>query len=451
MRTNHRLVRLLLLTCVGCLGSWPGAAAQTREASLSLARAGKTEYVIVHARSPIPAESFAVEELATYLGRLSGATFRVLAETETLPAARRIFVGQTRFARAHGVRFAGLGEEEWVVRTVDSDLVISGGRPRGTLYGVYALLEQRLGCHWLDESTEVVPARPDLVVPPLRLQGQPAFWDRAISGGYYSLDGGLYTKDTAYRVRNRVNGSGSGGLGARHGFTIRLGPPGGCHTFGAYASEFPADHPEYLSMDARGKRVGAVDGSGPGGICLTHPEVRKLVLARLKGFIAGDRERAAKDGSPPARIFDISQNDNHWMCQCPSCKALSEREGSESGPLIDFINEIADGIRDLYPDVYVMTFAYSITQVPPKTLKPRDNVIIRVAELNAEWGRDADLFHPLTHPTNAGQLRRLQGWSPRTSPSGTTGFSTRPMTSSPLPTLPSPASRSTCAPSTGTR
>jgi hypothetical protein len=37
--------------------------------------------------------------------------------------------------------------------------------------------------------------------------------------------------------------------------------------------------------------------------------------------------------------------------------------------------------------------------------------MIRIAELNAEWGRDADLFHPLTHPANRAQFERLQGWS----------------------------------------
>ena len=90
---------------------------------------------------------------------------------------------------------------------------------------------------------------------------------------------------------------------------------------------------------------------------------------------------------------------------------MSQREGSESGPLVDFINAIADGIRPEYPDVYVMTFAYSITEKPPKTLKLRGNVIIRIAELNAEWGRESDLFHPITHPVNKAQLERLQGWS----------------------------------------
>ncbi|MBM4047810.1 MAG: DUF4838 domain-containing protein, partial [Planctomycetes bacterium] len=141
------------------------------------------------------------------------------------------------------------------------------------------------------------------------------------------------------------------------------------------------------------------------------PGVRRLVLGRLREFIAADRERAAKTGFPPPQVYDISQNDNHWMCQCPDCAAMSEREGSESGPVIDFINAIADGIRPDHPDLFVQTFAYSITEKPPKTLRPRDNVIIRIAELNAEWGRESDLFHPITHKTNRAQLERLQGWA----------------------------------------
>ena len=71
----------------------------------------------------------------------------------------------------------------------------------------------------------------------------------------------------------------------------------------------------------------------------------------------------------------------------------------------------ADGIREDYPGVYIDTLAYQMTQQPPKTIRPRDNVIIRVAELNAEWGRESDLFHPITHPVNKAQLQRLQGWS----------------------------------------
>ncbi len=367
----------------------------------------KTGYAIVSAQGATEAEAYAAKELADYLGKMTGATFPVVPEDGPATAPRRIFVGWTDFAARHKIDAAQLGDEEWVIRTVDSDLVIVGGRPRGTLYGVVAFLERELGCHWLDHNTEVVPKVAELRLGNLDRRGKPAFWFRSI----YTMFLADPSRQAAFAARNMANSPSPGGLTAQHGFEERYGSPGGCHTFAAYAQNFPADRPEYLSMNTQGKRIGAKDGSGPGGICLMHPEVRKLVLANLRAYIVKDRENAAKSNRPPPRVYDISQNDNHWMCQCPDCKAMSQREGSESGPVVDFINSIADGIRPEYPDVYVMTFAYSITEQPPKTLKVRDNVIIRIAELNAEWGRDSDLFHPITHPVNKTQLERLQGWS----------------------------------------
>jgi len=374
---------------------------------LGLAQDGQAAFTVVHAPNATKAEAYAARELAEYLGKISGAAVPVVAEKDVVAAPCRIFVGWTAFAAEHQIDAAQLGHEEWVIRSVSSDLVIAGGRPRGTLYGVYAFLERELGCHWLDHNTEVVPKTNALRLENLDRRGKPAFWFRSI----YTTFVADASRQVAFAARNMANNPSPGGLTAQHGFEERYGSPGGCHTFAAYAQNFPADRPEYLSMNSQGKRIGAKDGSGPGGICLMHPEVRKLVLANLRAYIAKDRENAAKSHRPPPRVYDISQNDNHWMCQCPDCKAMSQREGSESGPVVDFINAIADGIRAEYHDVYVMTFAYSITEKPPQTLKTRDNVMIRIAELNAEWGRDSDLFHPLTHPVNKSQFERLQGWS----------------------------------------
>jgi hypothetical protein len=330
-----------------------------------------------------------------------------VAEKAAAGAAHKIYVGWTDVAARHAGDGRKLGDEEWMLRTVGPDLIVTGGRPRGTLYGAYEFLERELGCHWLDESTEVVPKVASLKLGELNRRGQPAFQLRWIYTLYSTSDP---AKDHAYHARNKANGV-SSGLPAKYGFNVNYGSGGGCHTFAEYAKDFPPDHPEYLSMNTQGKRIGATDGSGPGGICLMHPEVRRLVLARLKAFIAADRATAAAGKYPPPGVYDISQNDNHWMCQCPACKAMSQREGSESGPVVDFINAIADGIRLEYPDVLVQTFAYSITEKPPKTLRPRDNVVIRIAELNAEWGRQSDLFHSLAHKANRAQFERLQGWS----------------------------------------
>ncbi len=145
-----------------------------------------------------------------------------------------------------------------------------------------------------------------------------------------------------------------------------------------------------------------------------------MLLAELKKFIAKDRENAAKAGQPAPWVYDISQNDNHdHMCLCPTCKALVEKEGSASGLLLDCINELADGIKDEYPDVVVMTFAYTMTLKTPKTVKPRDNVMIRLAQLNGEWApkhsKEAlhypDYFRPISHPINRGVCADVAAWS----------------------------------------
>jgi hypothetical protein len=288
--------------------------------SVSLALERKIDYMVVVAPGATEAEAYAAKELAHYLGKITGQCCSIVAESNASAGPRKVFVGWTDFAVRQKVDASRLGEEEWTIRAVDADLMIVGGRPRGTLYGVYALLERELGCHWLDHDTEVVPSIPSLHLGKLDRRSKPAFWFRSI----YTTFNANQEEQAAYSARNMANSPGSGGLTAKHGFEVSYGSPGGCHTFAAYAQNFPADRPEYLSMNTQGQRVGAKDGSGPGGICLMHSDVRKLVLANLRANIKKDRENAAKARRPPPRVYDISQNDNHWMCQCPDCKAMSQ-------------------------------------------------------------------------------------------------------------------------------
>jgi hypothetical protein len=136
-------------------------------------------------------------------------------------------------------------------------------------------------------------------------------------------------------------------------------------------------HPEYFS-EIKGKRT-----KGRYQLCLTNPDVRRIMLEKLIAYIEKARKDAAEAGTPAPVVFDVSQNDWRGMCECPACKAIAEREGSESGPLLDFVNWLADGIKDKCPGVYIDTLAYQMTQSPPKTIRPRDNVIIRLCDTGA--------------------------------------------------------------------
>lgn len=369
------------------------------EDRLTITRDGKSRYTIVHADHATEVEAKAVQELQAFLGRVTGDSFPVMAES-AFGDARGIYVGWTKCAARNGIDTSRLGEEEWVIRSAGENLILTGGRPRGTLYAAYEFLEQQVGCHWLARDTEIVPSRPTLEFAKPNVQAKPYVWMRDIYTTYHTMKpmAAMAKRHREFLARNKHSVD-----------THRLyGSPGTCHTFFQYvnARDWFEKHPEYFSL-VNGKRLPAKDGSGPGQLCLTHPDVRRIVVERLRAFVKQDREKAAKAGNSPPRIYDISQNDaGAAECQCENCQAIAKREGSESGPMIDFINAVADKIKDEYPNILLQTFAYNRTEPPPKTLKPRDNVIVRWCDVYSV----SDVARPLNHPYNAKNYREILGW-----------------------------------------
>ncbi len=188
--------------------------------------------------------------------------------------------------------------------------------------------------------------------------------------------------------------------------------PDGVHTFGHFisAKEFAAEHPEYFSMDAAGKRM--IDDMGNKQLwiqlCVTNEDVRRITLERARQMLRDDDVEARKTGGAPARMVVLSQNDNTSnLCLCPNCKAISDREGSESGALLDFVNHVARGLKDDFPDVIVQTEAYNFTLAPPKTIRPEPNVMVRYCD---NYGL-SDMTRPLTDPRNAERLALLDIWA----------------------------------------
>jgi len=304
-----------------------------------------------------------------------------------------LFVGQTAFAKQHGLDAAKWGSEQWALRTVGDDLVLVGGRPRGTLYAVYHFLEDVVGVRWWNPFEEHVPRRPTLSVGPLDLKGRPTFRYREIYR-VYAYDQGRFA------ARNRLNGRGFGPIDTAYGSGLYFGPPGGVHTFYNYIppKTYFQKHPEWFSL-IDGKRT-----SERAQLCLTNRELRDVVTEKLKGYIESGREAAKAAGRPAPVIFDISQNDWYGPCACPACRALVEAEGSEAGPLLDFLNHAADAIKNPYPEVRIITLAYQYTEDPPKNLRPRDNVIPRLCDTNA------NLLRPITHEVNRPFAERVAAW-----------------------------------------
>ena len=347
-----------------------------------------------------PAEKTAATELHDYIQKLCGADCPVTNEKDVRQPA--IYLGWTEEARKAVGDLSKLGAEEWVIRTDDGSLIITGGRPRGTLYGVYEFLEGQ-GVVWPDETTEYVPTLPQIKFDrPVAIKDKPAIMGRSVYSGFFAPSNAA----KMFYLRNKMNHQ--IGFNETFGYSVAMGSPGGCHTFHAYTRPDWPD--EWFAMNASGKHPRSVSGSGPGQLCLTNPELRKAMVERLKSFIAEDRKGKSPDAWP--RIYDISHNDCDGRCVCPECKALAEKEGGYSGPMIDFINYIANAVAKDYPEILVQTFAYTWTLDAPKTIRPAKNVMVRVCKLGREFVPDGpDTLFPNTHPRNKSYYDNFLKWA----------------------------------------
>ncbi len=349
---------------------------------------------IIVAQGATAPEMTAAGDLATYFGKITGQRFTVSPEDQLTKAAEAVYVGPTAFAKANGVDCSALGSEEWVLKSVGKSLIVAGGRPRGTVYAASHLLEDYFGVRWWNPMEETVPARQAIVLPTVNVRKQPVIRYRDI----YMIE---EADAGPYCAHNRLNRNGDRGLPAEYGGAMDYGPPYHVHTSYMYfpPEQFFDQHPDWFS-EIGGKRM-----KGQYQLCTTNPELRKAMLEKLKGYIAQSRADAEKAGRPAPVVFDVSQNDWGGFCECANCKALVDREGSEAGPYIDLVNYLADGIRDQYPDVYLDTLAYFQTQKVPKTIKPRDNVIIRLCDTGSNFAR------PITDPVNKPFCGIVTDWS----------------------------------------
>jgi len=339
------------------------------------------------------AEKTAAREISAYLGRMTG-TIPTIKTEVAAPTKKAIFVGDTAVARAAGIEIAKLGPEEWIVRSVDQGVVVIGGRPRGTLYAAYHYLEDACGVRWWNPWEEFLPQLRKAPLTGLAMAGKPGLRYRDIYM-LYGGDGGRFA------ARSRLNREGDATISPDYGGCRDYGPPDHVHTFYIYIppKTYFADHPEYFSL-IDGKRMAERHQ-----LCLSNSNVRELFISKLKAYIKDCEAKAKAAGAPPPAVYDISQNDWLGQCQCDACQAIVKREGnSEAGLLLDFVNEIADAIKTDYPHVYIDTLAYQYTQNPPGTVRPRDNVIIRLCDTRS------NATFPITSEDNTAFREFVLAW-----------------------------------------
>ena len=377
--------------------------AQSKPLSGFLAKDGKTLYTIVAADNEPQTTAtgqIASVELKDHLEAISGATFPLVKESEFDGKSPALYVGPTRFAEANGVKPKSLDQESWLYKSVGENLILSGGKT-ATIYAVCEFLERELGCRWFTFESSWTPKLSEIRFKNWNRSGKPAFMFRHlyIPHGALGLTGKRNQDFLKFVKRNRGNQMDSPLPASRRAGT--------CHTFYQYVSwkELFADHPEYFSMNEKGERFHGPNMHSKGQLCLSNPEVADVMLAKLREFIAKDREELPREKWPV--VYDISQNDNFpYICKCPNCAKITAREGSESALTLTCMNKVAREIAKEYPEIIIQTFAYVSTERAPKTIRPEPNLFMRWCDLYTR----SDCYRPITSPFNASRKEQLDGW-----------------------------------------
>ena len=335
-----------------CLAIAITAVAGAAPAEIILAeRTAKPSHVIVIPARPDPSERFAAEELREHVRLMTGVELDVTGAADAVAGpAIRLQSGRE-------------GTDGFSIRCEGRDVIIRGDCPRGTLYGVYDLLERFGDCSWYAPWRTVVPQRDRFAVPAdVAIVEKPSFAWRQPS--WYGV-----RTNRLFAARCRLNAESPDGA-VRHpdpkfgGYARRY--VDGLYSSHTYYVLLPPErhfneHPEWFSM-VGGKRLEI-----RGQLCTSNPEVIEAAASRALEMAAND---------PGAKVLGVSQMDWGGACECDRCRAILEEEGSRAGPALRFVNAIAERVGRVRPDLTVETLIYSYTIDPPKHVRPRQNVML---------------------------------------------------------------------------
>lgn len=340
------------------------------------------EFTLVIPTLPQPAEVTAAEFLQRVIAASCGVTLPIIHRDQSTPD-HGIFLG-TRDTDAE------IKHDGFRTKAEGGHLYLYGNMPRGTLYAAYDFAEKHLGYRLFSADCEVIPTEGEAEVPCcLNAVDNPVFSSRRTTCWQHAQSAEL-------SAHARLNDCAP--VGVEYG---GLEPTNSdCHSFYALlpASEYFEEHPEYYALHD-GVRVPCESGWGPGQLCLTNPDVLRLVTENVLKKLRAN---------PNTKIVEVSQCDNKRYCECEKCAAIDAEEGSPSGAMLRFVNAVAEAVEKEFPNVLVRTFAYQYTRTAPKITKARHNVLVRYCTI------EACFRHALNDPNcekNGSVFRReLEEW-----------------------------------------
>ncbi len=331
-------------------------------------------WTIVVAEDAIQSEKYAAGEFKVLFKKATGIDLPLKSQAPN--ENQNVFIGPGDDMRQSSAGFTlfDLGEEDLRINIRPQNIAIAGGRPRGTLYGVYEFMERYLDVRFLTTDHTYVPPQKwkiSFLVPCERYTYRPPF---SFRWPYYSANADHHEFAARLRVNTTPTEDQYGGKTGQQLIN---------HSFHHFmpVEKYGKEHPEYFAL-VDGERKLEMGGGGP-ELCVTNPEVIEIVAENVIKDL---------DAQPNRTNISVSQNDNAAYCRCDKCEAINQREGTPMGSHLAFVNAVAERVEKKHPDVKIGTLSYWYTRKPPKTIKPRENVQIQLCSI------ECCTLHPINDP-----------------------------------------------------
>jgi len=365
-------------------------------------------------------EIHAAEQLADYLNRISGATFKVRQALHDINGPAIIIADLSSQATASLLPAhlaEGLEHDGYRLRLEDDRLYIASLEARGALFGVYEYLRLFCGCHFLDllPNGETVPRREVIEHEAIDVLDNPACWYRAqqISAHEEPLDRLLPRID--WMAKNGYSHAliHFGGMGdifdtdpdtpwnrfraavmpelERRGLKYTLGH----HNFRDLVppAKYLEEHPEYFALvDGKRQPAGTLE------FCMGNRELwdvmadRLIELAKLNPDVDTIALWPSDGVGEPCQAPEslaLDSKADHDATNWENLYGKLDKNGNNYGRhgernqarrYMHMANHVAERLAKVMPKVRLSIIAYVILADPPlDRVRYHDNIIVHLA------------------------------------------------------------------------
>lgn len=283
------------------------------------------------------------------------------------------------------------------IDTSKSDTVtISGSTALATGYGLMYFLEHYLGVFWLfpGDLGTCIPDVKEVRLPIGIKKVAPDVISRIYTGvKYHAPEVRQIRLKLPYKgvVQNRgiffkthdalMNLKLHPLIHASHNM-INIFPVNECKE--KYPEIFPVKNGKLHIPDPKKHNIGHGQCWHP---CYTNPKTIEVATRKAKEYFK----------NRTGLVYSLGINDGtRLQCQCDTCKKVGFPES-----YYQFVNKVADNVKDFYPPCMIGVLAYGDVGVPPVDLKLPENVLVLSTSGIKRW---------TSHAQNLGSYEYIYGW-----------------------------------------